>query len=139
MTYFRCAMKIISLEIKKITLGRFFPQEDKIEFNIYFNDGDDREILKVLDASEPEKAAQEIVADLKKIEKTIHGEGEKLEFRKEMKNMINIVLKGEDDTLDAIAQFIKQAKFQVDKLKNKHDAAGYLDMVRDLKDLKLEF
>ncbi len=132
-------MKIISLEIKRITLGRFFPREDRIEFIISFNDGDDREILKVLDASEPEKAAEEIAADLKKIEKTIHGEGEKLEFRKELKNMVNIVMKDEDKVLDDIAQFIKQAKLQVDKLKNKHDAEGYLDMVRDLKDLKLEF
>ena len=50
-------MKIISLEIKKIEIGKFFPKENKVELSIFFNDGADKEILKVVDMSDPEIAA----------------------------------------------------------------------------------
>ncbi len=47
-------MKIVSLDIKKIGIGKFFPKEDKVELDINFNDGVDKEILKVVDMSDPE-------------------------------------------------------------------------------------
>ncbi len=130
-------MKIISLEIKKITLGRLFPKEDKLELNIFFNDGSDKEILRVLDTSDPDAAAEEIVADLRKMEKSINqpsGERESL-----IGEMVNIVMKDEDKVLKLIAQFIQQANAKVSRIRNKSDAAGYLDVVRDFKSLKLEF
>ena len=65
-------MEIISLEIKKIEIGRFFPKEDKVELNVSFNDGSDKEIFKVVDISDSENAAESILADLRKMEKSIH-------------------------------------------------------------------
>ena len=125
-------MKIISLELKKITIGRFLIQEDKIEFNISFNDGSEKEVVKLLDASDPQKAAEGIVADITKMIRAINKEEGK-------KEIINIVMKDDDKVVDAISNFIKQAKVHVDKIKSKHDAVGYLDMIRDLKSLQLEF
>lgn len=130
-------MKIISLEIKKITLGRFFPREDKIELNIFFNDGTDKEIFRMVDTSEPEDAAEEIIADLRKMEKKIHADGKKEESL--LGETINIVTKDEDKVLRAIANFIAHAKSKVDKIRSKNDEVGYLDMVRELQSLKLEF
>lgn len=130
-------MKIISLEIKKITLGRFFPKENKIEFNIFFNDGSDKEILRVLETSDPDAAAEEIVADLRKIEKNIHKVDEEKEFLPG--EMVNIVMKDEDKAVRAIAQFIQQANSKVDRVKHKNDSSGYIDLIRDIKSLKLEF
>ena len=129
-------MKIISLEIKKITLGRFFPKENKLEFNIFFNDGSDKEILRVLGTSDPDAAAEEIVADLRRMEKNIHKVDEEKEFLPG--EMVNIVMKDEDKALKAISQFIQQANFKVDRVKHKNDAVGYLDLIRDLKSLRLE-
>ena len=125
-------MKIISLEFKKITIGRFLIHGDKVEFNISFSDGNEKEVAKVLDASDSEKAAKDIVADITKMVRTINKEEGK-------KEIINIVINDEDKVVDAISSFIRQAKIKVDKIKSKHDAVGYLDMIRDLKSLKLEF
>jgi len=129
-------MKIISLEIKKITLGRFFPKENKLEFNIFFNDGSDKEILRILGTSNPDAAAEEIIADLRKMEKSINKPSRERESL--LGEMVNIVMKDEDKALKAISQFIQQANAKVSRIRNKSDAAGYLDVVRDFKSLKLE-
>ena len=70
-------MKIVSLEIKKIGIGKFFPKEDKVELDIFFYDGSDKEIFKIIETSNPENAAESILTDLRKIEKNIHKNSEK--------------------------------------------------------------
>ncbi len=130
-------MKIISLEIKKIEIGKFFPKEDKLELNIFFNDGADKEILKVIDMSNPENAAENILADLRKMEKNIHKNSEHKESIVE--NFMNIVVKDEDNLIKEISGFIQKAKNKIDEIKSKNVAEGYLDMIRGLKNLKLDF
>ena len=129
-------MKIIGLEIKKITIGKFFPKEDKVELDITFNDGTDKEIFKVVDTSDPKNAAEGILTDLKKLEKNIHKNSDQ-EYA--VDNFLNIVVKEEDRLLKEIPQFIQKAKNQMEKIKSKNVAEGYLDMIRELKSLKIEF
>lgn len=124
-------MKIISLEIRKINIEKFFPRENKLELNIFFNDGTDKEIFKIVDVSDSKDAAEDILNEIRKIERTIHKDilGE----------IINIVIKDEDKLINAIAEFIKQARDKVGQIKSKRDAEGYLDLIRDLKGIKVEF
>ena len=129
-------MKIISLEIKKIEIGKFFPKEDKLELDIFFNDGADKEIFKVVDMSDSENAAESILADLRKIEKDIHKNSENRENIVE--NFMNIVVKDEDNVIKEISEFVQKAKNKIDEIKKKTVAEGYLDMIRELKNLKLE-
>jgi len=129
-------MKIIGLEIKKITIGKFFPKEDKVELNIIFNDGTEKEIFKIIDASDPKNAAEVILMDLRKLEKNIHkttGQESVVD------NFVNIVVKEEDRLVNEIPQFIQKVKNHMDKIKSKNVAEGYLDVVRELKSLKIEF
>src|SRR3989338_1641340 len=129
-------MKIIGLEIKKITIGKFFPKEDKVELDITFNDGTDKEIFKIIDASDPKNAAEVILIDLRKLEKNIHkttGQESVVD------NFVNIVVKEEDRLVNEIPQFIQKVKNHMDKIKSKNVAEGYLDVVRELKSLKIEF
>ena len=130
-------MKIISLEIKKIEIGKFFPKEDKLELDIFFNDGADKEILKVVDMSDAESAAENILADLRKMEKNIHKNNEHKESI--IENFLNIVVKDEDNVIKEISEFIQKAKNKIDEIKQKNVAEGYLDMIRELKNLKLNF
>ncbi len=130
-------MKIISLEIKKITIGRFFPKDNKLELEISFNDGSDKEILRVVDATDANKAAENILSDLIRMEKQINrDEGSE---RKIPENPINIVVKDEDKLIKEIAGFIQQAKIKVDEIKSKNVAEGYLELIRKLKGMKIEF
>ena len=68
-------MKIVSLEIKKIEVGKFFPKENRVELDIFFNDGSDKEIFKMVDISDAKGSAEDIFEDLRKLEKN----GEKSE------------------------------------------------------------
>ncbi|MDP7506408.1 MAG: hypothetical protein QF362_03130 [Candidatus Woesearchaeota archaeon] len=130
-------MEIISLEIKKIEIGRFFPKEDKVELNVSFNDGSDKEIFKVVDISDSENAAESILADLRKMEKSIHKPNGDKELV--VDNFVNIVVKNEDNTIKEASEFIQKIKNKIDEIKSKNVAEGYLDIIRELKGLKIEF
>jgi len=130
-------MKIISLEIKKIEVGRFFPKEDKVELDIFFNDGSDKEIFKIVDASDAVGAAEDILIDLRKMEKNIHKNEEDKELI--VDNYVNIVIKDEDDLVKEISGFIQKVKNKMDQVKQKDVAEGYLDVIRELKNLEIEF
>ena len=130
-------MKIISLEIKKIEIGKFFPKEDKVELDIFFDDGSDKEIFKIVDASDAVSAAEDILMDLRKLEKNIHKNNENKELIVE--NYVNIIIKDEDNLVKEISGFIQKVKNKIDEIKQKDVAEGYLDIIRDLKNLKIEF
>ena len=130
-------MKIIGIELKKITVGRFFPKEDKVELEISFNDGSDKEIFKVVDTSDSEGAAEEILNDLRKMERNIHKSNDNAEAV--VGDTLNIVVKNEEKLVEEISKFIQQIKVKMDEIKNKKVAEGYLNMIRKLKGLKLDF
>ena len=130
-------MKIVSLEIKKIAVGKFFPREDKVELNIFFNDGSDKEIFKIVDISDSERAAEDILIDLRKMEKNIHKNSEDKELI--VDNYINIIIKNEDNLVKEISAFIQNIGNKINEIKQKDVAEGYLDIIRELKNLKVEF
>ncbi len=130
-------MKIVSLELKKIEIGKFFPKQDQLELSISFNDGDDKKILKLVDMDNPENSAESILVDLRKIEKKLNKENK--EQGSIIDNYVNIVIKDEERLVRKISELIQKAKNKVDGIKSKSEAEGYLDLIRDLKSLKCEF
>ena len=130
-------MKIISLEIKKVAIGKFFPRESKVELDIFFNDGSDKEIFKTVDVSDAEGSAGAILAELRRMEKNIHknsGAREPI-----VENFVNIVVKNEDEVIKEIARFILKVGAKIEEIKSKNVAEGYLDRIRQLKSLKVDF
>ena len=130
-------MKIISLEIKKVSVGKFFPRESKVELDIFFNDGSDKEIFKTVDVSDAEGSAENILADLRKMETSIHKSSEARNSIAE--NLINIVVKNENETIKEIARFIQKVGARMEEIKSKNVAEGHLDRIRQLKSLKIDF
>ena len=130
-------MKIISLEIKKMSIGKFFPRESKVELDIFFNDGSDKEIFQIVDSSDAEGSAENILADLRKMETSIHKSSEARNSIAE--NLINIVVKNENETIKEIARFIQKIEIKMEEIKSKNVAEGHLDRIRQLKSLKIDF
>lgn len=130
-------MKIVGIEIKKIGIGKFFPKEDKVELDILFNDGDNKEIFKIVDMSDAEDAAEGILMDLRKMEKNINKPSGDKELI--VDNFVNIVIKNEEGMIKEISRFIQKARNKIDELRKKNVAEGYLDIIRELKNLKVEF
>ncbi len=129
-------MKIISLEIKKVRVGKFFPKESKIELDIFFNDGSDKEIFRIIDASDPEGSAENILADLRKMEKNMHKSNQNESI---VESFVNIVVKDQDETIKEITRFIQKVAIKMEEIKSKNVAEGYLERIRQLKNLELEF
>ena len=130
-------MKIISLEIKKVSIGKFFPKENKAELDIFFNDGGDKEIFKTIDVSDAEGSAEAVLADLRKMEKNIHRSSQNEEPIVE--NFVNIVVKNEGKAIKEIAKFIQKIEARMEEIKSKNAAEGYLERIRQLISLKVEF
>lgn len=129
-------MKIISLEVKKIGIGKFFPKENNVELRILFNDGSDREILKNVGIDDPEGSAEGIIAGLRKLEKKLNKNEEETSI---IDSFVNIVVKDEEAVIKEISRFVYKVGLEIEKINSKKDAEGYLDMIRSLKSLKLEF
>lgn len=130
-------MKIVGIEIKQISVGSFFPKEDKVELDILFNDGNDKEIFKIVDITDAEDAAEGILMDLRKMEKNINKPSGDKELI--IDNYVNIVIKNEEGTIKEITRFIQKVSNKIDEIKKKNVAEGYLDIIRELKNLKVEF
>ncbi len=130
-------MKIISLEIKKVSIGKFFPRESKVELDIFFNDGSDKEIFKTVDVSDAEGSAENILADLRKMEKNIHKNSEA--DNPIVDNLINIVVKNENEAIKEIARFIQRVEARMEEIKSRNVAEGHLERIRQLKSLKVDF
>ena len=129
-------MKIVSLEVKKIWIGKFFPKENNVELHILFNDGADKEVLKKVSIDDPEGIAEDIIAGLRKLERKLNKNEEEGSI---IDNFVNVVFKDEEEAVKEISKFVYKVGREIEKISGKKDAEGYLDIIRTLKSLKLEF
>ncbi len=127
-------MKIVSLEIKKIELKKFIASKQQLELGIIYDDGNLTKLIKNVDSSDPEKSAQSLISDIKARVHAIHKE--KMDS---VLGQVNLVVKREVRLKHEIALFLSKANKYLQQINNKKDAAGYLDIVRELKNLKIEF
>ena len=124
--------------IRHLEIGKFFPKKNEVELHIFFNDGQDKEIFKVVNVDDGGHAGEEILADLRKIIKNIH----KKDIEEEesiIENFVNIVVKQEDQFIEETVKFLEKIKIKMEGIVNKKDADGYMDMIREFKNLKLKF
>jgi argininosuccinate lyase len=128
-------MKIVNLEIKKIYVNKFSIKSNEIELVINFNDGADKYILKNVKLSD-QGAAEEILKDLRKMEKKVHSEFDGVTV---IEDMVNVVLQEEDKLAHKIGDFLKKVSESLEKLRNTNVASGYLDLIREVKGKSLEF
>ena len=129
-------IKIVGVEFKKIKVTKFLPKEKKVELTIFFNDGEDKEILKIVNLEGIEGLAESVVEDIKAMEKNINKEfdGEML-----LENSVNVVVKDEDNLPRKINEFLKNVSEGIDKVRASKAADGYLDLVNKVNRMSLEF
>lgn len=128
-------MKIVNLELKKISINKFNSKNKEVELVINFNDGFDKEIFKTVDVNNPQEAAENIVDDLKKLEKNVHSDfdGENI-----IDSIVNIVVQEEGKLIENIAAYLTKVSESLEKIKNLNVATGYLDLIRNVKGKTLE-
>ncbi len=128
--------KVIGVEFKKIKVNKFLPKEKKVELTIFFNDGEEKEILKIVNLESIEGLAESIVEDIAAMEKNINKEfdGEIL-----LENSVKVVIKDKEDLAPKINEFLKDVSEGIDKIRASKAADGYLDLVNKVNRMRLEF
>jgi methionyl-tRNA synthetase len=129
-------IKIVSVEFKKIKINKFLPKEKAVEFTIFFNDGNDKEIIKSVNLYNIDGVAENIINDIVNMEKNINKEfnGETL-----LENSVNVVVKNQEGLLPKINDFLKKVSEGIEKVRASQTANGYLDLVGKVNRMFLEF
>ncbi|MBW2980368.1 hypothetical protein KY360_03050, partial [Candidatus Woesearchaeota archaeon] len=88
-------MRKVLIKFRKITVNKFSPKEKTVELNIHFNDGADKEITKKMGIDDPRKIAEDVVLEIRNLEKSVHQRfnGESI-----LDSIVNIVFEDEDKT-----------------------------------------
>jgi len=136
MNMIRNNIKIISVEFKKIKVNKFLPKEKTVEFSIFFDDGNDKEIIKSVNLNNIKGIAENIVNDIINMEKNINKEfnGEML-----LENSVNVVVKNEENLVPKINEFLKTVSGGIEHVRASQTAEGYLDLVSKVNRMSLEF
>ena len=61
------------------------------------------------------------------------------DFMQEADNYVNIIIKDEDKVIKELSAFVQKVGNKINEIKDKEVAAGYVDIIRELKNLKIEF
>ena len=128
--------KVIGVQFRKIKINKFLPKEKKVELTVFFNDGEDKEILKIVNLVSIEGLAESIVEEIIVMEKNINKEfdGEML-----LENSVKIVVKDEESLPPKINEFLKDVSEGMDKVRACKAADGYLDLINRVNRMRLEF
>ena len=129
-------IKIVSVEFKIIKVNKFLPKEKRVEFSVFFNDGDNKEILRSIDLNSIGGVAENIINDIVDMEKNINKEfnGEIL-----LENSVNVIIKNKEGLLPKINDFLKKVSENIDKVRAHQSSDGYLNLVNNVNNMKLEF
>lgn len=126
-------MKIVSVEVTKVGIGKFYPKENKVELKIDYDDGNPRHFLKTVDVTTPEESSKDIVSNIIAQVTDINKSHEKTY----VDSLINIVIQNQEKVIEQIGAFIQKINSQLEKINEKKDVDGYLDIIRDLKSMHL--
>ena len=132
----RSNIKIIGVEFKKLKVSKFLPKEKTVELSVFFNDGEDKEILKRVNLENMDGLAEGIVEDIISMEKNINKEfdGEML-----LENCVKVVIKDKESLAPKINEFLKSVSGGIDKIRACKSADGYLDLVNKVNRMRVEF
>ena len=132
----RSNIKIIGVEFKKIKVSKFLPKEKTVELSVFFNDGEDKEIMKRVNLENMDGLAESIVEDIISMEKNINKEfdGEML-----LENCVKVVVNDRESLAPKIKEFLKDVSEGIDRIRACKAAEGYLDLVNKVNRMRVEF
>lgn len=129
-------MRKILVKLKKITINNFSPKEKTVELDIHFNDGADKEITKKVSIDNPRGLAEQVILEIRNLEKSIHQEfsGESI-----LDGIVNVVFEDEDKTLHRMTLFLSKVCEKIDDVRTSRDPSAYLGLINRVNSMKFEF
>ena len=129
-------MRIVPIQLQKIEINSFLASQNQIECAVHLHDGSSSQILlKKLQIHDVEQSTEQLLSYVKD---TIHKVHEEQIQESVADTSVTIALSGEDFTRKELPTTLQKAKQLLDQVSSKKDADGYLDLVRNIKNLKVE-
>ena len=129
-------IKIISLELKKLKVNKFFSKEKTADFSVFFNDNLDKEIIVSVDLKNLEGVAEKIVNNIINMEKNLHKEFDGVAL---LNDSVKVIVKDLDSIIPRVKAFLNKIAEYVDKVRALKTADGYLDLVGKINRMELIF
>jgi len=129
-------MKIINVELEKIRVSDLSVRNGLVFLEIFFDDGKKKEISRNTKIENPDREAENIIKEIRQMEKNINQEfnGEKF-----FDSYTNVVIQDEEKVTEKMTGFLKKIKDKMVEVRSLKDATGFLDKINAIKLMKLEF
>ena len=129
-------MKKILVKLNKITVNKFSPKERAVELDIFFNDGTNKEITKMVAIDDPEKLAEDIILEIRNLEKranqTFNGESI-------LDSIVTILFEDEDKTLSKMTMFFSKVCDRIKEVRTSRDPSAYIGLINKVNSMTFEF
>jgi len=122
-------MRVVSVRFRMIKVDYFSAVDGTVSVEIFFNDGADKQVLKKMNIKSPHEMTEELVTDMKVMEKNINlqFDGEKIAGE------VKVVMEGEAEVRKKLMHFFEEITARTQRIKNMKTSDGYLELIRDIK------
>ena len=129
-------MKKILVKLNKITVNKFSPKERAVELDIFFNDGTNKEITKMVAIDDPEKLAEDIILEIRNLEKRANQRfnGESI-----LDSIVTILFEDEDKTLSKMTMFFSKVCDRIKEVRTSRDPSAYIGLINKVNSMTFEF
>ena len=130
-------MANVNVKLNGMKVSSFSPKEGTVLLEISFNDGTDKEIYRNTRISDPKQTAEEIIKEIIQLERNIKQEFDGKNVDGEA---VTVNIAEEEENKKKIAQMLYTVESNIQALKNKKSADGYMEIVTEITrtELRLE-
>lgn len=129
-------MSLIKLEFFEIKVTKYLPLQNSVEFCIQFDDGTKKEMYKIIQIKNPEKDTEEIIEEVKKVALNSYRRFEG-GYIKEIK--ANFMITKETETRARLTKFVRDTGILIETIKNKKSSDGYIELIKKINSMKINF
>ena len=128
-------MDAVEVTLKSVSISQFSPAHQELQLSICFYDGKDKEIFKSIAVGDAEQIAPEIIREIRQLVRRANASFDGVSLR----SYTAVIIADEDIVMQKLTTFIGQAFEKARVVKNYRKAEGYVDLVKDVNRLRIEF
>lgn len=126
-------VKLVTVGLNRVRASSFSQRDNQVVLELYFNDGNDKQIFRTTTISAPDATAEQVLRDIIRMEENINKEFEAGEFVGEARVMI----KNYEEVRERLTKFFKSLAAKMGRARGAHTSEGYMDLVRDINRMEL--
>lgn len=127
-------MIIVTVKPTRAELVDFSIKDETAEFNIYFDDGEERRLSLRQKVGNSEELAEKMLAEMRVLSKKYHQK-----YTDEADEILVVKFENEDDAVKKLVKFFEKVKDNIKNVRHMRNAQGYLDTLNRAKKIDMSF